>query len=132
MPAICTPEMFKQLDEMGCTIRFATVEGEPQASLRDAITGVGLGKAAGYSYQDAAIKVIEQYKDRPATVKDADNLRETTKTQAEKIEQLEAELAKLKPAETRKRRRAASQTAKADATDAPDTGDPPGTPSGAD
>ena len=132
MPPIMTKEMFEQLQKMRCEIRFSSQDGEHCASLHDSMTKRGIDHATSWNLTDAARKVIEKHKDRPVDIDSAQALKATTKTQAEKIEQLEAELAKLKPAETRKRRRAASKTATMNANDAPDTGDPPGTPSRAD
>jgi hypothetical protein len=132
MPLLISDASFERLAKIRCEVKFRSIDGQLYCGLRDSLTGEHVASATGWNEQTACDAALEKVGDRVIDTASAATLQETTKTQAEKIEQLEAELAKLKPAETRKRRRAASKTATMNANDAPDTGDPPGTPSGAD
>jgi uncharacterized protein (DUF342 family) len=133
MPLVINEASFEALAKIRCDIKFRSIDGELYCSLTDSMTKEHVGSASGWNEQTACDKALAAIGNRVIDTASAATLQETTNTQAEKIEQLEAELAKLKPAETRKRRRAASKTATMNANDAPDTGEsPPGTPSGAD
>ena len=132
MPLVINKESFEALSKIRCQVKFRSIDGELYCSVTDSLTNEHVAEASGWNEQAACDKALAKIGDRVIDTASATTLQETTKTQAEKIEQLEAELAKLKPAETRKRRRAASKTATMNANDAPDTGDPPGTPSRAD
>tara|TARA_R110002126_G_scaffold41505_10_gene120611 strand:- start:476 stop:877 length:402 start_codon:yes stop_codon:yes gene_type:complete len=130
MPLVINDESFKALAKIRCDIKFRSIDGELYCSLTDSMTKEHVGSASGWNEQAACDKALAKIGNRIFDTASAETLQKTTKTQAEKIEQLEAELAKLKPAETRKQRRAASNHATTAVRNAPDTGKiPPGTPS---